>query len=144
MSPFYECYLTMLSVLKISDVGWRKNCEGFGLKRLWSNGGTIPTMSCRDWGKSRHISVRISGVSADNKTEHFPNIGLECCRLTNPPFEKLDMILQSSQLSHWSPSWAIKIHFNIILPSTLRFLKWSSFFRCMLHRRLTELLELQW
>jgi hypothetical protein len=48
------------------------NVEGFGRECSRHNWRTISTFHCRDWGKTRKPSVRITGVPNEIRTEHLP------------------------------------------------------------------------
>jgi hypothetical protein len=46
-------------------------------KRPWTNLCTVSVFAWRDRGKSPEFSVRVAGVSAEIRNEHFPNTSLE-------------------------------------------------------------------
>jgi hypothetical protein len=56
----------------------------FGTKRSWLNRGTILAFAWKGRGKPRKSSVRIDDLSAEIRTVHFPNMGQELYRNTNP------------------------------------------------------------
>jgi hypothetical protein len=48
------------------------NWKGFGRKRLRPNRDTNPVFVWRDWENPWEISVRITGIPAEIRTEHLP------------------------------------------------------------------------
>jgi hypothetical protein len=54
-----------------SDGRWMMNWNGLGRNMSWPNWGTILVLLWRDWGKSRRVSSRISGVPSEIWTEHL-------------------------------------------------------------------------
>jgi hypothetical protein len=59
------------------DYRWVVHCNGSGRKRYLPNSSTIPECFWRGWGKQWNISLRVDGVLASIRTEHFPNTNLE-------------------------------------------------------------------
>jgi hypothetical protein len=51
--------------------------KGYGRKRPWSNRGTIPESTWRDWGIPRRVRTRKAGVPAEIRTEHLPDTSVE-------------------------------------------------------------------
>jgi hypothetical protein len=51
-------------------LGWIKNCYWFGRARSWPNRGSIPSFSCRGWGKPWRTSVGIGGAQVRPGTAH--------------------------------------------------------------------------
>jgi hypothetical protein len=78
---FLVGYLTKLSISPLYNVEWwMTNRDGFGRKRMWSNGGTNCALAWTDWERPRNPSVRIVGVPVEIREERFPNTRLELCR----------------------------------------------------------------
>jgi hypothetical protein len=58
------------------------NRKGFGRKLSWYNGVLLRYLP--EGIEENHENVRISGVPAENETDHLPNTILESYRRANP------------------------------------------------------------
>jgi hypothetical protein len=67
---------------------WTMNWKRFGRKRLWHDCGTI----LESFIKTRKPSVRLVGVPAEIRTEHFPNASLEPNFYVNLSAELCDQV----------------------------------------------------
>jgi hypothetical protein len=80
-NSFILVYFTTLSLPRLYSVErlnnwWIINRKLFEKKRSWPNRASIPSLTSKDWGKSRTPSAKVAGIPADIRNEDLPNTSL--------------------------------------------------------------------
>jgi hypothetical protein len=91
-----------LYTIELHNDEWMSSRKGFGRKRSQYSEGAIFTISCRNRGKWRKASARVSDI----RTEDLLNTSTECCSYMDPPYRQFHsrstLIMWEGSVGHLS------------------------------------------